>query len=135
VAFKRFSRGFLSPLSHLHCTLTLISTAPPAVNVLNLSPDVSNPKDPVSGFAAIPRNMTGMAEKMKLAGYVTHQVGKWDAGILQCSPVASGSHHGGISRAPAISMCLLVFAGEKRTWLPLRLHATCHATHDRNGDA
>merc|ERR1719454_800197 len=31
------------------------------VNALNLSPDVHNPDDPVSGYAAVPRNMTGMA--------------------------------------------------------------------------
>ena len=51
------------------------------VNDLNLSPDHYNPNDPVSGYSAIPRNMTGLAEKMKDAGYVTHQVGKWDAGM------------------------------------------------------
>ena len=51
------------------------------VNDLNLDPDHYNPDDPVSGFSAIPRNMTGIAEKMKGAGYATHQVGKWDAGM------------------------------------------------------
>ena len=51
------------------------------VNDLNLSPDYYNPKDPVSGYSAIPRNMTGIAAKMKAAGYATHQVGKWDAGM------------------------------------------------------
>lgn len=35
-----------------------------------------NPADPVSGFAGIPRNMTGMATKLKEAGYVTHAYGK-----------------------------------------------------------
>ena len=48
---------------------------------MNLDPTFYNPDDPVSGFAAIPRNMTGIAEKMKGAGYATHQVGKWDAGM------------------------------------------------------
>ena len=51
------------------------------VNDLNLAPTNYNPDDPVSGFSAIPRNMTGIAEKMKEAGYATHQVGKWDAGM------------------------------------------------------
>jgi arylsulfatase B len=47
------------------------------VNVLNLDAAVHNPADPVSGFAAVPRNMTGIATKMKAGGYATHQVGKW----------------------------------------------------------
>ena len=51
------------------------------VNDLNLAPVNYNPDDPVSGFSAIPRNMTGIAKKMKGAGYATHQVGKWDAGM------------------------------------------------------
>lgn len=51
------------------------------VNNLNLGPDVSNPSDPVSGFAAIPRNMTGIATKMAAAGYRTGMFGKWDAGM------------------------------------------------------
>eukprot|EP00912_Choanoflagellata_sp_UC4_P000209 UC4_evm2s134 len=54
---------------------------PTHVNVLNLDMDVWNPQDPVSGFAGIPRNMTGMATHMKNAGYATHQTGKWDAGM------------------------------------------------------
>eukprot|EP00937_MAST-01D_sp_MAST-1D-sp2_P000373 g373.t1 len=54
---------------------------PVHVNRVNLAPDISNPSDPVSGFAAIPRNMTGIATKMRAAGYKTHQVGKWDAGM------------------------------------------------------
>ena len=30
---------------------------------------------------AIPRNMTGLATKLKEGGYATHQDGKWDAGM------------------------------------------------------
>merc|ERR1719401_1097513 len=48
---------------------------------MNLGMESYNPRDLVSGFAGIPRNMTGMAEHMKRAGYATHQVGKWDAGM------------------------------------------------------
>ena len=51
------------------------------VNVLNAHPDIYNPDDPVSGFAGIPRNMTGLATKIKEGGYAAHQVGKWDAGM------------------------------------------------------
>ena len=52
---------------------------PSHVNDKNLDVTVHNPADPISGFAAIPRNMTGIASKLKLAGYRTHQVGKWCA--------------------------------------------------------
>ena len=51
------------------------------VNDVNADPDVHNPNDKVSGFAGIPREMTGLAEKLQSAGYATHQVGKWDAGM------------------------------------------------------
>lgn len=55
--------------------------APIHVNVINADPSVHNPADPVGGFAGIPRNMTGMAEVLKRAGYATHFAGKWDAGM------------------------------------------------------
>lgn len=35
---------------------------------------------PCDKNGAIPRNMTGIAAKLKTAGYATHHVGKWDAG-------------------------------------------------------
>ena len=41
------------------------------VNVQNLDPNNYNPRDPVSGMSAVPRNMTGVAEVMKRAGYKT----------------------------------------------------------------
>ena len=37
--------------------------------------------DPCDKSGAIPRNMTGIAAQLKKAGYATHQVGKWDAGM------------------------------------------------------
>eukprot|EP01060_Flectonema_neradi_P000503 TRINITY_DN10315_c0_g2_i3.p1 TRINITY_DN10315_c0_g2~~TRINITY_DN10315_c0_g2_i3.p1 ORF type:complete len:558 (+),score=132.44 TRINITY_DN10315_c0_g2_i3:266-1939(+) len=37
--------------------------------------------NPCDENGAIPRNMTGIAAQMKKAGYATHQVGKWDAGM------------------------------------------------------
>ena len=51
------------------------------VNVQNVGPDHHNPEDPVAGFSAIARNMTGMAVHLKAAGYATAAVGKWDAGM------------------------------------------------------
>ena len=47
------------------------------VNPLNLEPTVANTSDPVSGFAAVPRNMTGIATKLAAAGYKTAAFGKW----------------------------------------------------------
>lgn len=51
------------------------------VNIDNDYPDFYNPKDNVSGFAGIPRNMTAIATKLTQAGYITHHIGKWDAGM------------------------------------------------------
>lgn len=38
-------------------------------------------KDPEAPNCGVPRNMTGIAHVLKKAGYATHQVGKWDAGM------------------------------------------------------
>jgi len=51
------------------------------VNPVNSAVTSRNYNDPVSGYAGIPRNMTGLAEKMRSGGYRTHMVGKWDAGM------------------------------------------------------
>ena len=40
-----------------------------------------NPKDPVSGFQGIPRNMTAIAAKLKTSGYSTAIAGKWHAQV------------------------------------------------------
>ena len=37
----------------------------------------ANVSDPIGGFAGVPRNMTGIASKLKSAGYDTHMVGKF----------------------------------------------------------
>ena len=62
------------------------------VNVQNVNPNVANPRDPVGGYQGIPKNMTGIAQIMKRAGYRTHIVGKWDVGMAtpQHSPFARG---------------------------------------------
>ena len=56
----------------------------------NIGPDFYNPDDPVSGFQGIPRSMTGLGTKMKLAGYAAHQVGKWDAGMATPNHIPTG---------------------------------------------
>ena len=60
------------------------------VNDQNAEPNIYNPNDPVSGYAGIPRNMTGLATKLKDAGYATHQVGKWDAGMATPDHIPKG---------------------------------------------
>ena len=60
------------------------------VNDLNAAPDIYNPNDPVSGYAGIPRNMTGLAKKLHDAGYATHQVGKWDASMATPDHIPKG---------------------------------------------
>ena len=47
----------------------------PHVLVKNVAVTASNPEDPISGFAGIPRNMTGMGEKVRQGGYRTHYTG------------------------------------------------------------
>jgi arylsulfatase I/J len=54
---------------------------PVHVNLVNGDPTISNKNDPISGWAGIPRNMTGMAQLLKNAQYRTHLVGKWDCGM------------------------------------------------------
>ena len=49
-----------------------------------------NPDDPVSGFAGIPRNMTGIATRLKEAGYASHMVGKWHAGAATLGHIPTG---------------------------------------------
>ena len=49
-----------------------------------------NPKDPVSGYGGIPRNMTVFASKLKSAGYATYQVGKWHVGMATTDHIPSG---------------------------------------------
>ncbi len=74
---QHYAYKFCSPS---RCSL-ISGRLPIHVNEQILHPDIYNPEDKVSGFAGIPRNMTGIAEKMKMGGYATHQVGKWDAGM------------------------------------------------------
>lgn len=45
---------------------------------VHVQTSLKNPEDPSSGM---PRNMTGLGEQMRVAGYKTHFVGKWDVGM------------------------------------------------------
>ena len=63
---------------------------PVHVNLANVDPAFTNPEDPVSGFAGIPRNMTGIATKLREAGYETHQIGKWGAGMASHGHTPAG---------------------------------------------
>jgi arylsulfatase B len=58
--------------AHKFCSPTRSSLqtgrSPYLVNVLNSDIGQSNPADPVSGFQGIPRNMTGIATKLKERG-------------------------------------------------------------------
>jgi len=54
---------------------------PVHVNFENFEPESLNKNDPISGFAGIPRAMTGIATKLKGLGYKTHATGKWDVGM------------------------------------------------------
>ena len=47
------------------------------VNTGNDALTLYNPKDQISGFSGIPRNMTAIAEKLASVGYNTVQAGKW----------------------------------------------------------
>ena len=64
--------------------------APMHVNVLNSDVMQHNAADPVGGFQGIPRNMTGIAAQLKRAGYATHMIGKWHAGMATGDHIPSG---------------------------------------------
>ena len=63
---------------------------PPHVETWLTDPDISNPADPESGWAGIPRSMTGVAKMLKKANFSSHAVGKCRLHAT-CS-AAIGSH-------------------------------------------
>ena len=54
---------------------------------VHVTQSLRNPESPNAG---IPRNMTGIGHVLKAAGYKTHQVGKWDAGMATPSHTPFG---------------------------------------------
>ena len=59
------------------------------VNVGNTD-NLYNPDDPIAGYSGIPPKMTGIAEKLKTAGYEAHMVGKWHAGSVTLDQIPTG---------------------------------------------
>lgn len=76
VLTRNYVHKFCSP------TRSSIQTgrSPTRVNVLNSDIMQHNPEDPVGGFQGAPRNMTGLAEKLRSGGYQTSAWGKWHVG-------------------------------------------------------
>lgn len=68
------------------------------VNAFNGAIGAFNPEDAVGGFEGIPRNMTGVAAKLKQAGYATHMAGKWHIG-------AATPDHTPLGRGYDTSLC------------------------------
>lgn len=74
-------RHYVAPLCSPTRSSIQSGRAPIHVNGFNRGSLSHNLDDPISGFAGIPPNMTGMAAVMRQAGYSTHMVGKWDVGM------------------------------------------------------
>ena len=62
------------------------------VNVLNSLASYNPNSTDGSGVSGVALNFTTLPEKMRLAGYVPHAVGKWDVGgaTLQQTPAGRG---------------------------------------------
>jgi arylsulfatase A-like enzyme len=73
------------------------------VNVVNADPTIYNASESSGTGAGIPRNMTGLASKMKEGGYRTHMVGKVGTALSSlCQPAqrqyAQACRHGQAGR-------------------------------------
>jgi len=104
---------------HKYCSPTRSAIqsgrAPIHVNLMNVELQSANPKDHESGFAGMPRSMTGMAELLKNGGYSTHMVGKWDVGMATPEHTPAGRGY---------DTSLIYFAHENGRW-DYGVHTQC----------
>jgi arylsulfatase I/J len=63
---------------------------PPHVETWLTDPSISNPADTESGWAGIPRSMTGIAKMLQQANYSSYAIGKWDAGMATPQHIPRG---------------------------------------------
>ena len=75
------------------------------VNVLNSPLNQHNPRDRVSGYMGIPRNFTGIAEKLKAANYSTKMWGKWDSGMAVEEQTPRGRGPARVRHVPGLPLC------------------------------
>ncbi|KAG5181437.1 alkaline-phosphatase-like protein, partial [Tribonema minus] len=64
---------------------------PRHVNLINRPSDMYDPSLPLDGIWGVPAQMTGIAEKLKSAGYATQHVGKWHLGYASHHQMPSGA--------------------------------------------
>jgi arylsulfatase I/J len=111
---------------------------PVHVNDQNAQPNIYNPDDKISGYAGIPRNMTGLPAKLQEAGYMTHQVGKWDAGMATPDHTPKGRgfmssfgyfHHANDYYTEKAGLCIYNKSGVT----PVDLWDTDKPATDKNG--
>ena len=80
--------GLILNRHYVHSSCTGTRTALQSGRLpVHVQTSLKNPEDPSSGM---PRNMTGLAEHMKAAGYATHYVGKWDVGMATPKHLPTG---------------------------------------------
>ena len=102
---------------HKMCTPTRTSVQSGRLPV-HVSTSLANPEDPSCG---IPRNMTGLAKMLKQAGYKTHQVGKWDAGMATPQHTPQGRGY---------DTSLGYFEHKNDFWSMKSMQTTCSGTYD-----
>lgn len=80
---------------------------------VHVTQNLFNPDQPDAG---IPKNMTGFAEKMKVANYSTHFVGKWDAGMATPAHTPQGRGY---------DTSLLYFSHKNNYWTQATMQTGC----------